>query len=454
MLDPLGVTTSVTTFASTTLADAVAADNPELAFQLRNLGDGSAQFAFLCGVYNGLIETVAAVSDLGKLTSGALSTNGLTDLNQTMGNLQEFKKIDENNNVVCSGAWCALRMGLADNFSDRCKIAEFGGEIAFVIILATIDPAALEGVIGGTAAKIVRVLQYLDNFPGKVTGLDYVVHFTSNGVGKILNSAKRAFGSIVDEKIVAKAINEAGEIIDLPNAHINDIIWEKGADEKLIAKIENKSYQLLDQSLATRYLELTQNLRDFIDIFGVGNVKLANNGQDILLLTHNGDEFAKLADGKVVLTKADGVWPDPTDYLSASYIANHLAKFDEGVSCLKLQSTIDEWPNIGAPDGLFVLPKIEMDALLAKTGGDIDLIQIELGIPDNIWKNAINDPGKPTKLVRIDIHDPIGLRMALGKESTANKLWIPGGKTPEGWNEAVVNPFPKTDKFRYIINDL
>jgi hypothetical protein len=270
---PVAVT-ALADFAKTTLANSVEADYPELANQLRNLDDGNAEFAFYCGVYNGLIETVASVADLGKIASGAFYTKGLADFNQLMGSLEYFVKIDENNNVICKGAWCALRMGFAENFSDRCKMAEFGGEIAFVVILAVLDPLALEGVIGGTAAKVVRVLKYLDDFPGKVSGLDYVVHFTADGVGHILNGAKKAFGTITDEKIVAKALNSSNEVFNVPNVHIKNVKWVPGEDGKLIAEIDGKSYTLISKIDADIY-ELIAKLTYSIDATTIAQSRIA-----------------------------------------------------------------------------------------------------------------------------------------------------------------------------------
>jgi hypothetical protein len=135
--------------------------------------------------------------------------------------------------------------------------------------------------------------------------------------------------------------------------------------------------------------------------------------------------------------------------LSASYIANHLAKFNEGVSCLKLKRrNFDPFETIGK-DELFVLPKSEMDALLAKTNGDISLIEKELGIDVGDWANEINKPINPDELIRIDISSWENLRMANGTETSANKLWLPGGKTPEGWSEAVINVVSKGDVSKY-----
>ena len=133
--------------------------------------------------------------------------------------------------------------------------------------------------------------------------------------------------------------------------------------------------------------------------------------------------------------------PTPEEIFGAEFVAKHLAKFDDGVSCLKLES-VKRYPNLGMDDGLFVLPKSEMNALLERTGGDISKIEKELGIPENSWRDQINKGDTPSRLIRIDLDKSqiINLRMPKGTESTANDLWIPGGRTSNGLPEAVINP--------------
>jgi hypothetical protein len=92
---------------------------------------------------------------------------------------------------------------------------------------------------------------------------------------------------------------------------------------------------------------------------------------------------------------------------------------------------------IGRPDGQFLMPKSELDAVLKRADGDISVIERELGIPPGSWKGQ--------ELVRIDVPKPkdLNLRVPSGNEAGANDLWLPGGKLPTGQSEAVVNQIPK-----------
>lgn len=128
----------------------------------------------------------------------------------------------------------------------------------------------------------------------------------------------------------------------------------------------------------------------------------------------------------------------PKSYLPSSYIEQHLRQFEGGGAYLVPKIALDDFGRdpVGRPDGQFLSTSKDIDKLLRDTGGDISLIEKELGIPSGSWA------GK--EIVRIDIPNPqsIGLRMPSGNESGANPLWIPGGRLPNGKAEAVVDVIP------------
>lgn len=117
----------------------------------------------------------------------------------------------------------------------------------------------------------------------------------------------------------------------------------------------------------------------------------------------------------------------------------HLAAFQEGATYFVTRSVLDwrgrEW--LGYDDNSqFVMPRSEADRLLAKARGDVGLLEIELGIPPGSWAGAV--------LLRIDIPAPheLNLRLPSGNEAGANACWLPGGLTPFGHSEAVVDRIP------------
>ena len=130
----------------------------------------------------------------------------------------------------------------------------------------------------------------------------------------------------------------------------------------------------------------------------------------------------------------------PTEYLSPEFIANHLRQFDDGASFLVPRDILDRYGRnlLGYPDNTqFVVPRSQMDNLLQRTNRNIAEIEIELGITAGSWQNR--------ELVRIDIPDPrsLNLRMSSGNEMGADRLlWIPGGRLPTGYSEAVIDNIP------------
>ncbi len=137
---------------------------------------------------------------------------------------------------------------------------------------------------------------------------------------------------------------------------------------------------------------------------------------------------------------AKGQRPPPSSYLDESYIQSHLGKFNEGASLITKKSTLEKYgrDKIGLPDNTqFVMPKGQMDEVLVRANGDIAVVERELGIPKGAWQGE--------EMVRIDVPRPDGLnlRMPSGNEMGANEKWLPGGKLPTGYDEAVIDQVPR-----------
>jgi hypothetical protein len=139
------------------------------------------------------------------------------------------------------------------------------------------------------------------------------------------------------------------------------------------------------------------------------------------------------AKAEEILALPKGSRPNPTEYLSPTYISDHLAQFDDGASRFMTKSNLDKY-GIGQRDGTsFVMPKHEADQLLASTKGDPRALEQALGLPEHFLDD--------NALVRVDIPKPkeLDLRMPSGNEAGANDQWIPGGKLPTGNSEAVID---------------
>ena len=133
--------------------------------------------------------------------------------------------------------------------------------------------------------------------------------------------------------------------------------------------------------------------------------------------------------------------PPVSTYINPAFEAQHLAKFQGKAYRFTLESPLNQFGMIGRNDGAFILSELDKNALLLATGGDVSKLETALGITDLAWQKAIRDGDK---LLLIEINDPqlLNLRMSVGNESAANRLWIPGGYTPDGYSEAVIDFIP------------
>ena len=130
--------------------------------------------------------------------------------------------------------------------------------------------------------------------------------------------------------------------------------------------------------------------------------------------------------------KVNNPFPNPKTYLEPAYVAEHLSKFEGGVS--KIAWGVNpKYSEIGPQGGHFVMPKSVADDVISRAGGHVPTIEKLLGLPKGELGNAP---------VRIDIPNPTGLRMPSGNELGANDFWVPGGYTSGGIPEAAIDPTP------------
>ncbi len=134
--------------------------------------------------------------------------------------------------------------------------------------------------------------------------------------------------------------------------------------------------------------------------------------------------------------------PDPSSYLPAKYIGEHLAKFDDGAIRFGSRKSYNSYGTLG-PDGGFVMSKREFEKVMKEADGDLRKVEQLLGLEKNYLS------GSDTMIMYIDKKDFTNLRMPSGNEGGANQYWVPGGVTSGGINEAVMD-FPKGTPFKEI----
>jgi hypothetical protein len=140
-----------------------------------------------------------------------------------------------------------------------------------------------------------------------------------------------------------------------------------------------------------------------------------------------------------ILAVPKGQRPDPSTYMPAGLISQHLGHLEGGVSFLMPEAALDRYgrASLGRPDNTtFVISTRDMDRIVARSRGNggMHYVMDQLGIPPEAgWDKKV--------MKRIDVPNPrsLGLRMATGNEGGVNAEWISGGNLPTGVREAVLS---------------
>jgi filamentous hemagglutinin len=177
---------------------------------------------------------------------------------------------------------------------------------------------------------------------------------------------------------------------------------------------------------------------DAVRVGQVGRLAEASEAADVAKVAETADaaKASQVLDANLInkiRSTPKGLRPDPAEYLSPEYISAHLAQFDQGATRFMTKSNLAKY-GVGQRDGTaFVMPKREADALIAAAKGDPSVLEQSLGLPEGFLSD--------NEVVRVDIPNPreLNLRMPSGNEAGANEQWVPGGKLPNGNNEAVVD---------------
>ncbi|CAD8180803.1 unnamed protein product [Paramecium pentaurelia] len=144
---------------------------------------------------------------------------------------------------------------------------------------------------------------------------------------------------------------------------------------------------------------------------------------------------------ELILNTPKGNRPEPQIIMNQDYIEQHLKTFHNGASLIIVTAILDHYGRdyIGTKNGLFVVPKSQMDILLQAANGSLSVIEKNLGIPQGRWLFK--------RLSRIDILNPqkFNLRIPSGNEAGVNHLWKPGGLLPNGMKEAIIDMVPKNE---------
>lgn len=140
-----------------------------------------------------------------------------------------------------------------------------------------------------------------------------------------------------------------------------------------------------------------------------------------------------------VVAAGKGKRPDPSEYLDADYISNHLSQFENGATRIYTSRSLLDWgpgnnqvPG-NATNTAYVFPTDQLDNLMNQVDSPQELAQA-LGLPENFFEGA------DVQLRDFSPEELSGLHIPTGNEGgTDADKWIPGGHLPSGIPEAVID---------------
>ena len=169
-----------------------------------------AQFALFCGMYNGLIDVVKTVPELGKLLYSFGSSKGRENNSKFVQQLENIEITDEEGNVIYSKGlglgklWFLFKEGISDQFSkdNSCKTNEFVGSIAGpIIVLCFGDVAAGESVVAKIGSTSLKALQFCDRLTDPFRYIGISIRYIKNASGKLLIVFRNATGKVAAQRL-------------------------------------------------------------------------------------------------------------------------------------------------------------------------------------------------------------------------------------------------------------
>ena len=166
-----------------------------------------ANFALFCGMYNGLIDVVKTVPDLGKLLSSFGSSKGRENNSKFVQRLENIEVTDDNGNVIYGKGlgfgklWFLFKEGISDQFSkdNPCKKNEFIGSIAGpIIVLCFGDVAASESVLAKIGSTSLKALQFCNRIGDPLRYIGISIRYVKNASGKLLIVFRNATGKVAE----------------------------------------------------------------------------------------------------------------------------------------------------------------------------------------------------------------------------------------------------------------